>query len=227
MENKLKMCLDCKENKSLIEFVKNKARNDGLEIYCKSCNKLRRDNYKYSCKEIKTLKNIPEINKWLQDNYEQLIINCKKTCGSGYKYWGEDLLPFIIEEFLYKPEEYQMKVFNDGKMENWITKAMSFQLKLSSSPFYHKYRKDLINERSTGLENMEYETDSYNEEIITKLHELINKMDDENRQICTDLFINGKEIKETREKFNINQHAMVKKVKQYKKYFYSQLKQYV
>lgn len=39
---RMKTCPDCKEEKLPEEFGKNAGRNDGLQTYCKECNKIRR-----------------------------------------------------------------------------------------------------------------------------------------------------------------------------------------
>ena len=38
--------------------------------------------------------------------YDQLVINCKKTCGAGYDQWGEDLLGMSLEIFFEKKTDY-------------------------------------------------------------------------------------------------------------------------
>jgi len=53
--------------------------------------------------------------------YDQLVINCKKTCGAGYSRWGEDLLAMSLEMFFEKKTDYIWKVYQDGKLENFIT----------------------------------------------------------------------------------------------------------
>jgi hypothetical protein len=40
-----KRCVKCKEEKSVLEFNKNKSKKDGLHNYCRSCNKARMKSY--------------------------------------------------------------------------------------------------------------------------------------------------------------------------------------
>jgi len=87
------------------------------------------------------------VTKEIGNIYNQLVINCEKTCGAGYNRWGSDLLPMCIEMFLEKDTEYIYKVYTDGKLENFITFMMGFQLKSSSSRFWHVYRKHLNSNR--------------------------------------------------------------------------------
>lgn len=44
-ENKTKICTKCKQEKSKIEFSKNKKSKDKLECWCKSCCKIKRRNH--------------------------------------------------------------------------------------------------------------------------------------------------------------------------------------
>ena len=48
----MKTCSKCKQNKQLSEFHKNRCRNDGLQDYCKSCDKFYHSNY-YQTKQGK------------------------------------------------------------------------------------------------------------------------------------------------------------------------------
>jgi len=201
----LKQCLKCKENKELKHYAKDNSKSDKLSQYCRPCKKIIKNNT--TSRPEKIIKNIPEISKWLGENYNQLIINCKKVCGKGYHLWGEDLLPFIIQEFLEKGVDYQLKVLADGKIEHWITNAMSFQLKSSTSPFYYKQRRQLINERSEGIEDFP-ESEVYNEEILDNLHSVINGMSEEHKHLATWLYIEGKEQKEYYETFGVTQYSM-------------------
>jgi hypothetical protein len=52
MSNKnLKVCTVCKEEKSIIEFNKNKIKSDGLQTQCRDCGKKKSINYYNSNKE--------------------------------------------------------------------------------------------------------------------------------------------------------------------------------
>lgn len=90
--------------------------------------------------------------------YEQLVENSYKTCGRESSHLRDELLHFCIDEFLKKDLDYQMKVINDGKLENFITRLMSLNLKSSTSPFYYKVRKYTNNSREL-LEYYKYEED--------------------------------------------------------------------
>lgn len=58
----MKTCSKCKQNKQLSGFHKNRSKNDGLQDYCKSCDKIRLREY------LKTAKgkaaNLKEVKKY-------------------------------------------------------------------------------------------------------------------------------------------------------------------
>ena len=80
--------------------------------------------------------------------HPQLVINCKKLCGTGYSQWGEDLLTHTLSQFLSMKTAKQFKIiFLDGKAEHYITFGMRVQLKSSTSTFYTIYRKPMLKTR--------------------------------------------------------------------------------
>lgn len=87
------------------------------------------------------------VNEWFQaGGYEQLRINSIKTCGSDQTFQS-DLLGYSVEYFLTLPIEKQVKVYSDNSIEEYVTRLMGISLKSSTSPFYSKYRKFLMNAR--------------------------------------------------------------------------------
>lgn len=81
------------------------------------------------------------VRKELSDIYPQLLINARKTLGMGFDKHHGDLIAVCIEFYLEKPLEYQLKVISDGKLEHFLTHMMSFQAKLSTTRYWHHYRK--------------------------------------------------------------------------------------
>lgn len=157
--------------------------------------------------------------------YEQLVINCQKTCGAGYDKWGEDLLAMCIEMFLEKDTDYMYKVYTDGKLENFITFMMGFQLKSSSSRFWHVYRKHLNSNREL-YENYVYSPDrvarnkAFSDEpsdIYYCMKKVIDSLDPYQKMLVNEIMIGKKKFNKTSEKYNINYHALktdYKKVKE-------------
>lgn len=150
--------------------------------------------------------------------HPQLVINCQKTCGAGYMKWGEDLLAMCIEMFLEKDTDYIWKVYQDGKLENFVTFMMSFQLKSSSSRFYHRYRKE--SERSRELfPNYELNQDrvahntAFEDEpslMYQCMKQVIDKLNPYEKMIVNEIMIEGNKFNKTSQKYNINYYSLKK-----------------
>lgn len=165
------------------------------------------------------------VTKEIGNIYEQLIINCKKTCGAGYNQWGEDLLAMCIEMFLEKDTDYIWKVYTDGKLENFITFMMNFQLKSSTTKFFHVYRKHMYKNREL-FDNMSYDQErvAYNKafkdqpsEVYMCMKAVIEKLNPYEKMLVNEIMVQGKKFNKTSEKYNINYHSLkhdYKKVKE-------------
>jgi hypothetical protein len=206
-----KICLKCKIEKEYKEFAISRDKKDGMNTYCKSCVKLKRINPTLSFKSEKIQINIPEINNWIKNNYNQLLINSKKICGDGWNKWGLDLLSHSINELLYKPKDYQLKIYQDNKLEHWITYCMNFQLKSSTSPFYYQYRRNLINERSDQINDLKQENDT-NMELYENIEQMLNTLDSPLKEVGIELYVNGEELKITSKKLNISTYKIKNKI---------------
>ncbi len=148
--------------------------------------------------------------------YEQLVINCKKTCGAGYDKWGEDLLAMCVEMFLEKDTEYIYKVYTDGKLENFLTFMMSFQLKSSTTRFFHRYRKHMSMNREL-YDNMAVEQqrvarnttfEDEQSEVYTCMKKVIDKLNPYEKMLVNEIMIEGARYNTTSEKYKINYHSL-------------------
>lgn len=116
---------------------------------------------------------IREINKKVEEGWDKMVRDSKRVSGYNYNQYGEDLLMFTLSEFLTKKSvdyQYQVAVV-DGKLPNYIGRAMSQQIKSSTSMFWHKYRKNMYNTRGVyeaehdnrvDLNESEYDDIDYN-----------------------------------------------------------------
>jgi hypothetical protein len=64
-----KLCTSCQEHKELTYYYKNKARKDGIDVYCKECSKARRKK-RLSTKEGKAKHNA-DAAKWREANRDK------------------------------------------------------------------------------------------------------------------------------------------------------------
>ena len=158
------------------------------------------------------------VREKISNIYDQLVINCKKTCKAGYDRWGHDLLPLCIEMFLMKDIEIQLKVIDDGKLENYITFMMGLQLKSSSSRFYSVYRKENYNYREI-LPNYAYTKEGKDfagpfedeeDPTITCLKDLIAKLNPYEKMIVNERIIGKEKFSILSRRYNITYSTMKK-----------------
>ena len=167
-------------------------------------------------------KDITFVKEQLTLIYPQLQINCKNVCGAGFNTWGEDLLAMSLEIFLEKPIEYQLKVIEDGKLENFITYVMNLQLKSGSSRFYHQYRK--ASEKSRELyDNYNYRKELYMEspfkspdiipdepdELMECLKAQQDKLDPFEKMVLQRHMVNGERAIDLSSEFDIPYHTFL------------------
>lgn len=156
--------------------------------------------------------------------HPQLQINERKTTGAGHYKWGGDLLSMCIDMFLEKDTDYIWKVYKDNKLENFITYMMGFQLKSSSSRFWHKYRKE--SEKSRELlpnyelrqQRVTFNHAFHDEEslIYTCMKKAIEDLNPYEKMVVNEIIIDGNNYKKTSEKYNINYYSLKKDYEQIK-----------
>jgi len=96
------------------------------------------------------------VDEHLTKIFPQLQLNCRKVCTTAYDKWGDDLLQLSLEFFLNKPLDVQYESCLNNKAENFCTFIMSFQLKSSTSRFWHNHRKFLNNSRELFVGSYKY-----------------------------------------------------------------------
>ena len=116
------------------------------------------------------MKNLTEdemfVRREIDKMYPQLVINARKTSTTNFDKWGLDLITTVVEFFLNKPIEQQLKTIADGKLENMLTFMMAIQLKSTSSRFYNEFRKHTMNMRELWTDKYMYEGMEYNMEDL-------------------------------------------------------------
>ena len=143
--------------------------------------------------------------------YPQLIINMKKTCGYNTPRWADDLLALSVLFFLEKPLETQLKVIEDGKLENYITFIASLQVRSGTSKFFNDYRRFTASIREF-LPNYAYEYDKVefpkpfeDEEdiVVTCIKHHMQDLNPYEKMLIQQRVIEGKTFKEIQHTFDI------------------------
>ena len=116
------------------------------------------------------------IHESISNMYIQLQGNATNVCTYNSDIWSDNLLADILEGFLARKIEAKWKIYMEGRLERYLTSAMSMAIKSSSSAFYHKYRKGL--ERSRELfHGYDYGADNSDNSI--KYKELLDNVENE------------------------------------------------
>ena len=164
------------------------------------------------------------ISNEISKIYDQLVVNCRKVCGTAYDRYGVDLLPFSIEIFLDKPLEVQLKVIADKKLENYITHVMNFQLKLGTTGFYHRYRKHHEKQREYLIDYI-YSPDhiALNEAFedenpaLDCLKKAIEKLDPYSKMIVDEIIVKDNSFLDVSKKYKITYTHLSRDLKKIKK----------
>lgn len=146
--------------------------------------------------------------------YPQLVINAQKTCGNGYEKWGDDLLAMCILIYLEKPIQQQIKIIDDGKLENYITYIMGFQLKLGTTAFFHTYRKHSARSNEIGdwhakkTYNLAFEDEP--DPCAECIKQEIDKLDPYLKMLVNEKVIENETYSAISRKYDINYHHLKK-----------------
>lgn len=96
--------------------------------------------------------NKERIDAWVTEWYDwirrEIGNNIAKDRMSQY---ADDLTIHMIESLYYLSDEKVEQMLRDDKMQWWILRGASMQLRSSSSPFWHIYRKHKYSARENGL----------------------------------------------------------------------------
>lgn len=167
------------------------------------------------------------INQAVTKHWDKMLADAKRITSYNYKLF-EDLLPFVISEFLTKKDlEYQYKLCCiDNKLPNYIGRSMSLNLRSSTSPFWSKYRREGYNSRGTYL--VEYDEFSKHEIEYLKdpdltieemnprecMYAALEQLHFYHKALVTDHFIHNMTFKELKAKYGITLNSLKKGVKE-------------
>ena len=173
------------------------------------------------------------VNLKITQVYPKLLKDAQQISGYNFKTYGLDLLAFALEKFLCdKPIDYQYKVaVIHNKLPNYLGRAMSLYIRSSTSPFWHKYRKEAYNSR--GVYNaefndskegkpVEYTPDHLNDEFDTPLYRkdlnecmlwAIGELHFYYRQLITDYYIHNMTYAAIHKKYNISVNSITQDIK--------------
>lgn len=151
------------------------------------------------------------VRQKLTEVYPQLQINMIKTCGYNSDRWADDLLAVCVTYFLEKDLKTQLKVIEDGKLENYITFIAGIQVRSGSSKFYNYYRRftnsqRLIFDNKTYGGHMASYQDTFEDEedpVVTCIKKQMDDLNPYEKMIINEKVIEEKTYKQISKQYDI------------------------
>ncbi len=165
------------------------------------------------------------VNRAITQAYPKMYKDFKRITSYNSDQY-EDLLAFCISEFLTKkPLDYQYKLCClDKKLPNYMGRAMSLNIKSSTSPFWNHYRKNGYNSRGVYLvEYDEFQVYEWDEIVdpdqdlkdvspFECMHIAIEQLDFYHKALITDYYFLNLNYKQIREKYGITLSSIRKDI---------------
>ena len=156
------------------------------------------------------------IEKWINRNYDMLVSNVSRITRN--KDEAIEILHICILSLLEFPADKQQRLYDEGKLEMYITSASNLQYKSSTSPYHRQNRRHYRNE--TEWVEWKYQhnpeddsDDEYNEMCECALRELEN-LHYYYRILVSDKFIKGMTYQQMNEKYRISKNSLLRDVKE-------------
>lgn len=160
------------------------------------------------------------INDAITEMYTQLQGNATNVATYNSDKWADNLLADTLERYLRRPIEDRWEIFMQGKLERYLTSAMSLALRSSTSPFFHRYRKvyTKIADQHLTSDGGEWEVDESGDNKMLKLAaeeagKAVNELHFYDRQLIKDYFYSGYNLTEIGEMYNINAQRVGRDIK--------------
>lgn len=156
-----------------------------------------------------------EVNRWIEVNYNRLLENATKITHDVSD--AGDVLHICILALLEYPADKQVRLYNEGKLENYITICVNRQWKSATSPYHNQHRKqsqrenEYIDWKHDKMENEEMS--EYDEMCDCALRELDN-LHFYFRILVQDKYVNGLTYQQMNEKYRISKNSLLKDVKE-------------
>ena len=155
------------------------------------------------------------VEKWINDNYSILLDNVSRITRD--KDEASEILHMCILSLLEFPADKQQRLYDEGKLEMYITSASNLQYKSSTSPYHRQNRRHYRNETEwiewKYQHNPLDEDDDYEEMCECVLKEL-NELHFYFRILVQDKFINGLTYQQMNEKYGISKNSLLRDVKE-------------
>lgn len=157
-----------------------------------------------------------DIEKWINRNYEMLVGNATRITSNRDE--ATEILHMCVLSLLEYPADKQQRLFDEGKLENYMTMCVNRNYKSSTSPYHRQLRRHPRNETEWvewkwGHNPENDSDDEYNEMCECALREL-NDLHFYYRILVQDKFINGLTYQQMNEKYRISKNSLLRDVKE-------------
>lgn len=149
-----------------------------------------------------------EIEIWINSNYKLLHNNVCRITSHPDK--SSDLLHICLESFIRLPDSRQKQMFDDSKIEHFITSCCNLQFKSATSPYYYQYKKQRSNENEYVDWRHDFGDDEPSEydEICDCVFENIDSLHWYTKRLVEEKYIQGLTYDELHLKYKINKNAL-------------------
>ena len=156
-----------------------------------------------------------DIEIWINRNYEMLVDNATRITSNRNK--AIEILHICMLSLLEYPADKQQRLYDEGKLENYMTMCVNRQWKSSTSPYHRQLRRHPQNE-TEWIEwkwghNPEEEIDVYDEMCECVFREL-DDLHFYYRILIQDKFIQGMTYQQMNKKYRISKNALLRDVKE-------------
>ena len=157
---------------------------------------------------------VREIEKWMNEEYDRLLENATKITHNVDD--ASDVLHICILALLEYPADKQIRLLNEGKLENYMTMCVNRQWKSSTSPYHNQVRKQPQHE----TEYIDWKHDSMGDEGRDEYDEMcdcvfkeIDNLHFYYRILVQDKYIEGLTFQQMNEKYKISKNSLLRDVK--------------
>jgi len=161
------------------------------------------------------------INIAITKHYPKMLKDERQITSYNYHLYS-DLLSFCMEQFLIKKDiNYQYKVcVEDDAILNYMGRAMSLNLRSSTSPYWSHIRRDSYNFRGLYLAESDKDYISGNYDIIQEQEmdsqdcvlQALEQLDFYHKPLLTDYYLNGLNYSQLNKKYGISPNHLKKAI---------------
>lgn len=165
-----------------------------------------------------TQENKKRLDTWITDHYGWLRNEVNTNiCKGGMNQYTDDMMSHMVESLYALSDEKITQMLDDQKLKWWFLRGCGFQLRSSSSPFWHTYRKHKMGARENGLAGSNSNIfdgvfEEYDPSLELCLEEAWDKMDWYLRTLMDKYFYQKYSVAKLHEYYGISKNHLIKDI---------------